>query len=156
LLDGLPPTALPPWIAITHADQWLIDGGVISNLPIEPAIRMGATEIIALDLADFRDIPANGTHIGSFLGKIFYTVEARQLQLETALAQAKRVRLHRLHLLAESPVPLWDFHQSDSLIEQGYQLTQQAIEQGQIPIQETWTDRLAHQLRDFGSYLRRK
>jgi len=29
-----------------------VDGGVLSNLPIEPALTIGATEIIALDLND--------------------------------------------------------------------------------------------------------
>jgi len=144
LLDALlASTALPPWIKpISRESRWLIDGGVISNLPIEPAVRMGAREIIALDLADFRDLPLDGTGFGSFLGKLFYTVETRQLELETALAEAQGVQVHRLHLLAESPVPLWDFQRSDALIERGYQLTQQAIEQEVIPVPKSWKAQL--------------
>jgi NTE family protein len=156
LLDALlASTALPPWIKpIARQSRWLVDGGVISNLPIEPAIRMGAEEIIALDLADFRDFPLEGTGFGPFLGKLFYTVETRQLQLETTLAQAQGVRVHRLHLLAESPIPLWDFQHSDLLIERGYQFTQQAIQEGMIPLRVTWIDRLAHQLRALSNRLR--
>jgi NTE family protein len=158
LLDALlASTALPPWVKpIARENRWLVDGGVISNLPIEPAIRMGAEEIVALDLADFRDFHTSGTGFAPFLGKLFYTVETRQLQLETALAQAQAVEVHRLHLLAESPIPLWDFRHSNLLIERGYQLTQRAIQDGLIPIRKTWTDRLAHQLRDIGSQIRRE
>lgn len=152
LLEGLlATTALPPWIKpIAHESQWLVDGGVVSNLPIEPAIRMGASEIIALDLADFRAIHANGTGFGPFLGKLFCTVEARQLQIESGLAQAKGVCLHRLHLLADVPIPLWDFGHTERLIEQGYQLTRQAIQEGLIPVRENWADRLSKQLQSFG------
>jgi len=56
VLEGLlASTALPPWaVPIEKDDQLLMDGGVVSNLPIEPAMTSGATEIIALDLHDPR------------------------------------------------------------------------------------------------------
>jgi NTE family protein len=42
-------TALPPWVMPARKrDRYLMDGGVVSNLPIEPALRAGATEIVAL------------------------------------------------------------------------------------------------------------
>jgi NTE family protein len=38
--------AIPPWFAPIELDgQYIVDGGALSNLPIEPAIRLGATEI---------------------------------------------------------------------------------------------------------------
>lgn len=51
VLDGvLSSAALPPWITpIEKEGKWMIDGGAVSNVPIEPAINLGATEIIALD-----------------------------------------------------------------------------------------------------------
>jgi NTE family protein len=45
--------AIPPWFAPIERDgQYIVDGGALSNLPVEPAIRLGAAEIIALDLHD--------------------------------------------------------------------------------------------------------
>jgi NTE family protein len=158
VLDGLlASTAIPPWIQpIAQESKWLIDGGLVSNLPIEPAIRMGADEIIALDLMDFRDFLKSNSAFAPFLGKLMYTVEARQLQLETALAQSEGVRVHRLHLLAEFGVPLWDFRHSDLLIEQGYQLTQQALHEGVILVRRGRMGRLAHQLSGFGGRIRQE
>jgi NTE family protein len=50
VLEGLlGSTAIPPWFApLEKGDQVIIDGGILSNLPIEPALTLGATEIIAL------------------------------------------------------------------------------------------------------------
>jgi predicted acylesterase/phospholipase RssA len=38
---------MPP---LEKEGQLLMDGGIVSNLPIEPAVAAGAAEIIALDL----------------------------------------------------------------------------------------------------------
>ncbi len=46
-------TALPPWfMPVRKQDRYLMDGAVVSNLPVEPAINLGATEIVALDLIE--------------------------------------------------------------------------------------------------------
>lgn len=158
VLDGLlASTALPPWVSPRRRDDLLLmDGGVISNLPIEPAIKLGAREIIALDLADFRAIPLNDTGFGPFLGRLFNTVEQRQLQMELALAKAQRVPVHRLHLLGEIPVQLWNFSHTDVLIERGYRLTKMAIQNGEIPIKRGLLDRLSSRLRNFGSSIRQE
>lgn len=54
ILDGLLASiALPPWFAPVKKDgHFIVDGGALSNLPIEPALTLGATEMIALDLDD--------------------------------------------------------------------------------------------------------
>ncbi|MFU8773312.1 MAG: patatin-like phospholipase family protein, partial [Anaerolineales bacterium] len=56
VLDGLcATTALPPWVDPIEKDSHLlIDGGLLSVLPVEPAIQHGASEIIALDICDYR------------------------------------------------------------------------------------------------------
>jgi NTE family protein len=105
----------------------LMDGGVVSNLPIEPALAQGATEIIALDITDPRELDS-GTHgFGPFLEKLTSTVEQRQLDLELALAEARGVPVHLIALRAETPVPLWDFSHADALIVQGYEIARQEI-----------------------------
>lgn len=129
VLDGmLASIALPPWISpLEKEGLLLVDGGVISCLPIESALAMGATEIIALDLVDARETLAERPVPGQLIGKLVNTVEMRQLELEIALAQARGVAVRRLNLLAQEPVGLWDFRHTPELIETGYLTTQTAI-----------------------------
>jgi len=129
VLDGLLASiALPPWISpLEKEGLLLIDGGVISCLPIESALAMGATEIIALDLLDARETLAERPVLGQLISKLVNTVEMRQLELEIALAQARGVAVRRLNLLAQEQVGLWDFQHTPELIEIGYVTTQTAI-----------------------------
>lgn len=129
VLDGmLASIALPPWISpLEKEGLLLVDGGVISCLPIESALAMGATEIIALDLVDARETLAERPVPGQLISKLVNTVEMRQLELEIALAQARGVAVRRLNLLAQEPVGLWDFRHTPELIETGYLTTQTAI-----------------------------
>jgi NTE family protein len=122
VLEGLlASTALPPWVTpIQRPGQILMDGGAISNLPVEPALSQGATEIIALDIRDFRDVPAEMQGFGSFLARLIGTVENRQVEMELALAAARRVRVRHIHLQWKDPVPVWDFSRTSELIQYGY------------------------------------
>ena len=130
LLEGvLASTALPPWVTpIRKNGRLLVDGGTVSSLPIEPALVAGATEIIALNLTDSRDVPLESHGFGPFLGKLIYTVEQRQQDLELALASAQGVPVTLLHLQGIDLVPLWDFQHTDALIGQGYQVARQEVE----------------------------
>ena len=98
-----------------------MDGGVLSNLPIEPALRMGATEIIALDLNDPSPMPGNGRSLEQSLGKLVFAVIHRQVYLETALAEAQGVPVHCIELKSTPPTPIWDFSNYRALIQIGYQ-----------------------------------
>ena len=149
VLEGLlATTAIPPWVQPLEVDgSYLMDGGVVSNLPIEPALRCGATEIVALDLFDRRSLLANGEGFGPFLGKLLATVEQRQSELELELAQAKRVPVHHLRLQPPQPVPIWDFSQTESLIRCGYELACQKL--AQWPLRQTsWYARVVRRWRE--------
>lgn len=131
VLDGLlASTALPPWVRpLERGGHYLMDGGVVSNLPVELALSQWAQEITALDLADPRNLPAEGQGFGRFVEMLVNTVEQRQTELELALATAWDVPVHRVILRADVPVARWDFGQTDSLIVRGYEITRQQIEQ---------------------------
>jgi len=99
----------------------------VSNLPIEPALAAGATEIIALDLIDPRDVQGQPQGMGPLLDHLIYTVEQRQQSLELALAAAQGVPVTHLHLFGQEPVPISDFRHTGDLIANGYQLARRAL-----------------------------
>ncbi len=143
VLEGvLASTALPPWIEPIERDgAWLMDGGVVSPLPIEPALNAGATRIIALGLSDSRSLPTDVHGFGTFFNKLLYTTEQRQLDTELALAEARRVPVQYIDLIGDEPVPLWDFSQTEALIARGYEMTVREItawQAGELPAWLKW------------------
>lgn len=135
VLEGLLlSTALPPWVMPTRKQgRYLMDGGVISNLPIEPALRMGALQIAALDLLDTRELFEGGNRVMTFLDRLSMSVEKRQTDLERELAEARGIPTFYVDLTGDSPVPQWDFQHTETLIERGYELTQQALRDTPLP-----------------------
>lgn len=128
VLEGLLlSTALPPWVMpVKRHGHYEMDGGLVSNLPIEPALRAGATEIVALDLLDTRDLLGSNRLTG-FLGKVSMAVEKRQADLELELAQARGIPILYIDLFGKTPLPFWDFQHSDELISAGYEITRRTI-----------------------------
>jgi hypothetical protein len=106
--------------------------GAISNLPIEPAILQGATEIIALDLSAPDEIDPEAHGFGPFWVKFLNTIIGRQAYLEMELARAKGIPVHRVELTAEPPVPIWDFGQAQALLKAGYRQMKAALELGEV------------------------
>ena len=122
-------SALPPWfMPVRNQDRYLMDGAVVSNLPVEPAINLGATEVVALDLIDAREIIAAGDGVRGFFSRLIYSVGRRQSDLEMELAEARGIPLLYLCLTGETPVQIWDFTHTDDLIAQGYANARQVIE----------------------------
>jgi NTE family protein len=114
--------AIPPWFAPIESDgQYIVDGGALSNLPIEPAIRLGATEIIALDLHDSDAYGDVSKTIDPLVTKLASAVTRRQLGLEMELASARGVSVQYVSLRSTPPVPLWDFKTHRDLFEIGYE-----------------------------------
>lgn len=129
ILQGvLASAALLPWVApIEREEQLLVDGGVISNLPIEAAMTTGVSEIIALDLEDPRDDLMEGRNFGVFFSKLANTIQKRQLDLEMALAVACGVKVRHIQLYGIEPTPIWDFHHWEELIARGFEIAQRDI-----------------------------
>jgi NTE family protein len=122
-------SALPPWfMPVRNQDRYLMDGAIVSNLPVEPAINLGATEVVALDLIDSRETIAAGEGVRGFFSRLIYSVGKRQSDLELELAEARGIPLLYLCLVGEMPVQIWDFTHTDDLIAQGYDIARQVIE----------------------------
>lgn len=135
VLDGLlASTALPPWVRPIETDgRFLMDGGAVSNLPIEPAISQGASEVIALNLSNPDEIDLTEHGFGPFWTKYFYAVEARQISLEMELARAKNIPVSVVNLKTDSPVPAWDFSHTSWALNAGYQQMRLALDSGAVP-----------------------
>ncbi len=122
-------TALPPWfMPVRRQERYMMDGGVVSNLPVEPALKMGATEIVALDLTDSRELFGQDARFRGFLDRLLYAVGQRQLDLELELAEARGIPLLYMDLMGKSPIPFWDFQHTGELIGQGYEIARQMID----------------------------
>ncbi|GAB4505899.1 MAG: hypothetical protein Kow00123_00370 [Anaerolineales bacterium] len=143
VLEGLlASTALPPWVRpMEKGDQLLMDGGVVSNLPVEPALSQGARSIIALDLADPRCVPIGDERFGPFLAKLMRTVEQRQTDLEMALAAERGVEVWPISLMGREPVQGWDFSQTEELMAQGY-ITARAELARRLTARKPWWQRV--------------
>jgi NTE family protein len=130
ILDALMlSTALPPWfMPVRNQERYLMDGAVVSNLPVEPALKFGATQIVALDLIDSREMLGEGNGFRFFLDRLIYSIERRQLDLELELAEARGIPILYLGLTGELAVPIWDFHHTDELLTQGYEIARRVIE----------------------------
>ena len=138
-------TALPPWfMPVKKQGRYEMDGGVVSNLPVEPALGSGATHIVALDLMDPRALPGAENPFASFFAKLSMAVEKREMDLELELAKARNVPLLYIDLVGTDPIPLWDFHHTAELIDQGYEIAWQVIEQS--PNLKTFTPNILDQI----------
>jgi len=114
--------AIPPWMTPLEINGSLyLDGGAVSDVPIEPAIRHGATEIIALDLFNPPPPTASVKGITGLLDRVFATMENRHIELELELAALKGVTVHRWKLQYDQHIPMWDLSHTHNLIHVGYE-----------------------------------
>ncbi len=130
VLEGvLASAALPPWIhPLAQRDHLLLDGGFVSNVPIEAALDEGTSVMIVLDLSDPRSVVGLETGgFGAWFDKLGHTVMQRQLDLELALAAARKVPVHHLRLRFEHVVAIWDFSHTEELMTAGYALAKAEI-----------------------------
>ncbi|MBN1537715.1 MAG: patatin-like phospholipase family protein [Anaerolineales bacterium] len=143
ILDGLMASiALPPWFAPVRKDgHFIMDGGALSNLPIEPALTMGATEIIALDLDDPRIIPGRDNLFNLYFTKLAFALSRRHIKLETALAETRGVPIHCIALKSPEITPIWDFSNFRKLIHTGYEICRQEMSKMKAPC---WNDKTLH------------
>jgi NTE family protein len=140
VLDGVMASiAIPPWFAPIEIDgRYVVDGGALSNLPIQPALALGATEIIALDLQD-PDINADATKVvGPLLMKLAFATVQRQLRLEMELASARGVSVRHVSLRSAPPVPIWDFTTHRDLFKVGYETMKQEMSHWPQKGQPAW------------------
>jgi NTE family protein len=115
-------TAIPPFFPpYRHGDEWLVDGAVVANLPIWPAIERGARTIYALEIVD--ELP-NATRYGllATLSSSLAVMLSRQHEQErraVALAHQRGVVVHDIRLLVGQNLRYDDFSHGAELVESG-------------------------------------
>jgi NTE family protein len=134
ILDAvLASASIPPWIKPRERNgRLLADGGVVSGLPIEPAISQGSTEIYALDLRENRESGEGQNGWMSLVDKLMFSVFSREKELELALAATQGIKVRMIPLVPSEPVGISDFHHTRELIEQGYSITCKTIQSWQV------------------------
>ncbi len=103
----------------------------------------GATEIVALNVADPRLLDVETHGFGVFLAKLASTIEQREMALELALAEARGVPVRHILLQADTPVLTWDFSRPAELIACGYEITRREIAAWQSRRRPRWSKWLA-------------
>ncbi len=140
VLEGLlASSAIPPWIRpLQMGDKLLTDGGVVSNVPIEPAINNGATEIVALQLFAIHRLDPEITGFGPFFTRLIETVYQREFELELEFAAAKNIPVRLIALKTNPPYPFWDFANAKPLLEKGYHIAKTEISHWELPQPSVW------------------
>lgn len=129
VLEGLLASiAVPPWFMPLQKDgRMIMDGGALSNLPIEPALQMGATEIIALDLDDSDLIPKENLTLPQYCQKVIFAASRRHVQLETQIAEMQGVPVRRIDFQGLAKTQMWDFSDYRRLRQAGYEKAKKVI-----------------------------
>ena len=123
VLEGLLASiAIPPWFLPLKKDgQIIMDGGVLTTLPIEPALRLGATEIIALDLDDDSLISKENLTLAGYFEQYLFAASRRHVQLEMEIAEMQGVPVRLIDFRGLAKGPMWDFSQQAALRQAGYE-----------------------------------
>lgn len=129
VLEGLLTSiAVPPWFMPLQKDgQIIMDGGALSVLPIEPALRMGATEIIALDLGDPTLYPKENLTVPQYFTKYLFAASRRQTQLEMQIAAMHGIPVRSIDFQGLAKTPMWDFTEYQALRQAGYEKAKHMI-----------------------------
>ncbi len=129
VLEGLLTSiSVPPWfVPLQKNGQVIIDGGALSSLPIEPALRMGATEIIALDLDDPTVAAKENLALLQICEKYLFAASRRHIQLEMQIAEMQGISVRRIDFRGTAKTPMWDFKDYRRLRQAGYEKAQKEI-----------------------------
>jgi NTE family protein len=132
LLDGLmASTAIPPIFPPWQVDGTAyIDGGIVSNLPLQVALERGADEVFALLICP--SLAGNGSDTPHGMSAV--SIHAISLminhQMEHEIEMAKRdprLRLHLIRLRPDADPGFWNFSRAEGLIADGRKAVQEYL-----------------------------
>jgi NTE family protein len=127
LIDAvLTSAAVPGFFRPTyHQGQAFVDGGVVSNLPVQVAVALGATEIWALDLAfsyqDDLELRSALDIAGYAIRRPLYDLTLHELERAVCVPG---VTVHHIALPSYPNLPLGDFSKTEAMLAEGERIAQ--------------------------------
>jgi NTE family protein len=119
------PAIFPP---MRHNGYEYVDGGILTNLPLDVAVDRGATEIYALDVSYLNEtLPSvNGalTMVQRTIQIMLHQQAVDQLRRVTAMPG---ITVHHLRLDGFKDVAINDFTQSDAMIDAGRRMAEEYL-----------------------------
>jgi len=120
------PLALPP---VTIDGRQYIDGGVVNNVPIAPALELGASTIYVLNATAHTQDPRPLIRPMDYLMHAFSLARAQRLIVERRFADAERAEIIMLPVVPlEFYVPFTSFKHTRMLIERSYEATSRFLD----------------------------
>lgn len=110
-------------------EKFLIDGGVASNTPIASAVALGATRVVVVPTGFGCACPKPPLGLVALALHTLNLMSMRQLVRDIEL-YASRASIHVVAPLCPLNASVFDFSQTDQLLQRAYQSTQTWIEEG--------------------------
>lgn len=109
--------------------KFLVDGGVSSNTPIASAVALGATRVVVLPTGFGCACPCPPSGLVALALHTLNLMSMRQLVRDIEL-YSLRAAIHVVPPLCPLDASVFDFNQTDQLLQRAYQSTQAWIEAG--------------------------
>jgi len=120
------PGALPP---VTIDGRRYIDGGVVNNVPIAPALELGASTIYVLNATAHTQDPRPLNRPMDYLMHAFSLARAQRLIVERRFAATERAEIVMLPIVPlDFFVPFTSFKHTRLLIERSYEATSRFLD----------------------------
>lgn len=132
LMDALmSSTAVPPFFApYRYKGEWLIDGAVVANLPLVPALERGAQTIYVLEIIEEHQ-PAGTYGLLQTLSSAFRAMLHRQHAMEHRIAALKRrgITIHTIKLATDPDLAYDNFRMTAIQVTKGYEITARYLDE---------------------------
>ena len=115
--------AVPGYFPATwHNGEAFVDGGLVSNVPVQVAVARGATELWVIDLAYTTDAPRALSNSLSIIRHAVYPSLYREALFEMeSVVSRPGITLHHIPIYDYQDIELGDFASIDTMVELGAQ-----------------------------------
>jgi NTE family protein len=134
--------------SVRVGEKFLVDGGVSSNTPIASAVALGATRVLVLPTGFGCACPCPPSGLVALALHTLNLMSMRQLVRDIELYRT-RAAIHVVPPLCPLDASVFDFNQTDQLLQRAYQSTQAWIEEGGL-VRDGIPDSLLAHTHHFG------